>query len=61
MELNQETLQQAKEELEAVCTKYNIVLMPVIIHQGNRTISSIEIFPRPEQAQNILATEQPAA
>jgi hypothetical protein len=54
MELTQETLQQAKEELEAVCTKYNIILMPVIIHQGNRTISSIEIFPRPEQSQSVV-------
>lgn len=59
MELNQETLQQAKEELEAVCTKYNIVLMPVIIHQGNRTISSIEIFPRPSVDQE-ASTEQAA-
>lgn len=45
MEINQETLKQAKEELEAICSKYNIALMPVVIHQGNKTQSSIEIVP----------------
>lgn len=52
MELNNETIKQAKEELEAVCRKYQVNLMPVIVHQGDRTFSSIEIVPlqRPEQA-----------
>lgn len=44
MELTPDTLKQAKEELEAVCTKYNIALVPVVVHQGNRTQSSIEII-----------------
>jgi hypothetical protein len=46
MELNQETLKQAKEELETICKKYDITLMPVVVHQGDRTFSSIEIVPR---------------
>jgi hypothetical protein len=56
MELNNETLQQAKDELETVCKKYNIVLVPVIVHQGERTISSIEIVSRP---QTQITSEEP--
>jgi hypothetical protein len=44
--MDQETLKQSKEEIEAICNKYNITLMPVVIHQGDRTFSSIEIVPR---------------
>ena len=51
MEFNQETLKQAKEELETICNKYNIILVPVIVHQGNKTFSSIEIMPRQEEPQ----------
>jgi hypothetical protein len=49
MKLNQETLKQAKEELETICSKYNIILVPVIVHQGNKTFSSIEIIPNQEE------------
>ena len=49
MELNQDTLKQAKEELETICSKYNIVLVPVVVHQGNRTFSSIEIMPKQDK------------
>jgi len=49
----QDVVKLAKEELEAVCTKYNIVLVPVIIHQGNRTASSIEIVPQPPEAPKV--------
>jgi hypothetical protein len=45
-QINPEVLRQAKEELEAICQKHDIVLMPIVIHQGDRTISSIEIVPR---------------
>jgi hypothetical protein len=51
MELTNETLQQAKNELEEVCKKYNIALIPVIVHQGERTMSSIEIVSRPQPTQ----------
>lgn len=44
--LTNEELKQAKEELEAVCKKYDITLLPVIVHQGDRSFSSIEIVPR---------------
>ena len=53
-QLSNEALKQAKEELEAVCKKYDITLMPVVVHQGDRTFSSIEIVPR-------KAIEQPQA
>ncbi len=57
MEQTPEIIQQAKAELEAICEKYNITLVPVVIHQGNRTFSSIEIVPTPMAA---TANEQPA-
>lgn len=56
MELNQETLKQAKQELEDICKKYDITLMPVVVHQGDRTFSSIEIVPR-----KALQQQAPAA
>jgi hypothetical protein len=42
---NAEILAQAKAEIEAVLLKYKIVLLPVIIHQGEKTISRIDIAP----------------
>jgi len=48
MENTQDIIKLAKEELEAVCQKHNIALVPVIVHQGDRTFSSIEIMPRPQ-------------
>lgn len=52
--ISNEDLKQAKQELEAVCKKYGIALVPVVVHQGNRTTSSIEIV-------SIAALEQPQA
>jgi hypothetical protein len=51
--LTNDTLKQAKDELQAICEKYNISLIPVVIHQGDRTFSSIEIVPQ-------AAVQQPA-
>jgi hypothetical protein len=45
-QIDPEVLRQAKQELESICQKHDIVLMPIVIHQGDRTISSIEIIPR---------------
>lgn len=57
MENNQETLKQVKEELEAICVKYSVALVPVIIHQGDRTFSSIEITPLKQQASETFVAE----
>ncbi len=54
--LTNEELNQAKEELETVCKKYDITLMPVVVHQGDRTFSSIEIVPR-----QALQPQQPSS
>jgi len=54
MELNAETLKLAKEEIETICQKYNITLVPVVVHQGDRTVSSIEIIPlRKQESQPV--------
>lgn len=50
-QIDPEALRQAKAELEGICQKYDIVLLPLVIHQGDRTISSIEILPRSMMAQ----------
>ena len=42
-EVNVENLKTAKEEIEAICKKYSITLVPIVVHQGDKTYSSIEI------------------
>lgn len=58
---NNESLEQAKQELEAICKKYDIALVPVVVHQGDRTFSSIEIVPRPPQQVVDTAPKQTTA
>lgn len=43
-----EQLIEAKKEIEAVLQKYSIVLVPVVIHHGDRTISRIDVAPAPK-------------
>jgi hypothetical protein len=50
--MDKDMLKQAKEEIEAICKKYAIELIPVVIHQGNRTASSIEIVPISDFQEN---------
>ena len=45
-QLANESLKLAKEEIETVCQKYDIVLMPITVHRGNDTFSSIDLVPR---------------
>jgi hypothetical protein len=52
-----EKLKSAKEDLEAVCKKYSVALVPVVVHQGDRTISSVEIVPVIDEAEQ-PSTEQ---
>jgi hypothetical protein len=59
MEQNQTTttsLEQVKKELEDVCVKYGVTLVPVVVHQGNRTFSSIEIVPAQSQQSEDTST-----
>jgi hypothetical protein len=53
-----EKLKSAKEELEATCKKYNIALVPVVVHQGDRTFSSVEIMPITHESQQSSANQQ---
>jgi|LauGreDrversion4_2_1035121.scaffolds.fasta_scaffold77140_3 hypothetical protein len=39
----------AKEEIEQILLKYKIVLIPVVMHQGDKTISRIDIAPASTQ------------
>jgi aspartate carbamoyltransferase catalytic subunit len=55
-QLSNESLKQAKEEIEAVCQKHNIILMPITVHRGNETFSSIDLVPR----SALRSQQQPA-
>ena len=46
MDNAKDNMQLAKEEIQAICDKYNIILMPVVVHQGSRTYANVEIAPR---------------
>lgn len=45
-----EMLTSAKAEIEAVLQKHNIVLVPVVVHFGEKTVSRIDIAPAPQQS-----------
>lgn len=40
-----ENLVKAKNEIEEIVAKYKIALIPVVIHQGDKTFSRIDIAP----------------
>lgn len=44
------SLETAKQEIEAILKKYKVALVPIVIHQGDRTISRIDITPIEESA-----------
>lgn len=46
--LTEEQLINAKKEIEEVLIKHNIVLVPIVIHHGDRTISRIDVAPAPK-------------
>ena len=47
--LSDDQLLAAKQEIEAVLQKYGILLVPIVIHHGDKTISRIDITPAPKQ------------
>ena len=47
-----ESLTAAKTEIEAVLQKYNIVLVPVVVHFGEKTFSRIDLAPAPATTQS---------
>lgn len=48
--INEEQLISAKQEIEEILKKYNIVLVPIVIHHGDRTISRIDVAPAPKNS-----------
>ena len=47
--LSDDQLLAAKQEIEAVLQKYGILLVPIVIHHGDKTVSRIDITPAPKQ------------
>jgi hypothetical protein len=52
-EIDNETLAKAKQEIEDIVRKYNISLIPVVMHHGDKTISRIDISPANKSNSNI--------
>jgi hypothetical protein len=52
-----DNLETIKKELEEICEKHGVALVPVIVHQGNRTLSSIEIVKIPSETEEQPVTE----
>lgn len=48
-ETSNPNLEVAKTEIEAVLKKHNVVLIPIVVHQGDRTFSRIDIAPLQEE------------
>lgn len=44
-------LEAAKSEIEVILKKYNVVLVPVVIHHGDKTFSRIDITSLQETPQ----------
>jgi hypothetical protein len=38
-------ISKAKEAIEAVLAEHKVALIPIVVHQGDRTFSSIDIVP----------------
>jgi hypothetical protein len=58
-ETNTTNVVSAKEEIQAVLTKYNVALIPTVIHQGDQTFSRIDIVPRQPAAQAVAPAAEP--
>jgi hypothetical protein len=43
--LDNEKAAKAKQEIEEILVKYGVILIPVVMHQGDKTISRIDIAP----------------
>ena len=41
----QSALSTAKSEIEEILKKYGVILVPIVVHQGDKTFSRIDIAP----------------
>jgi DNA-binding protein YbaB len=46
-----ESMAKAKQEIEDILVKYNVILVPVVMHQGDKTISRIDIAPASKRSE----------
>jgi hypothetical protein len=44
-------IETAKVKIEAILKEHNVVLIPIVVHQGDRTFSRIDIAPVQEAAE----------
>lgn len=50
--VNEQKLASAKQEIEEILQKYEVALVPIVVHQGDRTFSRIDIAPvQPQQSE----------
>jgi hypothetical protein len=61
--MENENIAKAKAAIEEILKQHNVVLIPTVVHQGNRTFSHIEVVEVPEKGSEAApaAEEAPAA
>jgi hypothetical protein len=61
--MENENIVKAKAAIEEILKQHKVVLIPTVVHQGNRTFSHIEVVEVPEQGSEAApaAEEAPAA
>ena len=55
-QVENENLAKAKDEIEEIVKKYNISLIPVVLHHGDKTFSRIDIAPANVATTDATAT-----
>ncbi len=53
--MENENITKAKAAIEEVLKQHNVVLIPTVVHQGNRTFSHIEVVEIPDQGSETVA------
>jgi glutamate 5-kinase len=56
-----ENVKKAKEAIEAILQEQKVALIPVIVHQGDRTFSSVDVVSIAEQQSNPSPIITPAS
>ena len=57
----QNNIQQAKAEIETLLVKYNVALVPTVVHQGDRTFSRIDVVDTSSSEQSLKEDNLPEA
>jgi ribosomal protein L9 len=59
METLPENVKKAKEAIEAILQEQKVVLVPIIVHQGDQTFSSVDVVSIAEQISEQQVAPRP--